>query len=66
MHFRTDVTARMMARLPHDAEFSARRSGWMNHLVRLAVGWRLHRLASAIPPGMQPVMDCRLTKKSLP
>lgn len=64
LSFRKDTLVWMLERALSDAEFAKRRTGWMLSFIRTAMKFKVLRLAKFIPAVLQPVMDCRLTRKA--
>jgi SAM-dependent methyltransferase len=52
----------VLLRAIKDAEFSARRAGWVRILVRGFVFLGLHRLVGYLPPHVHPMIDCTMTR----
>lgn len=64
VEFRRDQLAEAIERVARDADFAARRSGWMRVLLSAIVGLRLHGLFIWVPVVMQPIIDCRVTRRA--
>lgn len=64
LSFRKDTLVWMLERALSDAEFAKRRAGWMLSFIRTAMKLKVLNLAKFIPTALQPVMDCRLTRKA--
>lgn len=60
---RSAVT-RALERVTTDPQFASRRSGWMRTLSRVLVATGAHRLASIIPAGLQPGIDCTIVRRN--
>jgi SAM-dependent methyltransferase len=65
LSFDRGFLVRTLDRVISDPSFSTRRSEWVRNVIALAVSCRLHLLAALIPPFLQPVIDCKLMKRSL-
>lgn len=61
--FNRHLLAQTFERLGKDASFTARRSRFIRNTAKVTVGLRLHRLFWLAPATIQPIMDCRITRK---
>lgn len=64
LSFRKDTLSWMMLRVIKDETFASRRAKWMVAAIKAFERLGILKLADFITPALQPVMDCRLTKKS--
>jgi hypothetical protein len=65
LRFHTDTLVWMLGRALSDPAFASRRSKWMILAVRALRATGLLRLAALVPAELQPIMDVRLTKRSV-
>lgn len=65
MDLRRDTLVEMFERVVTDTAFSQRRSDRLVAIIHWLVDRKIHRLVKWFPVFFHPVMDCRLTKKSL-
>jgi 2-polyprenyl-3-methyl-5-hydroxy-6-metoxy-1,4-benzoquinol methylase len=60
--FDRTITARFLQRAFGDASFQRRHGGTLRAAARLVERGGLTRLATLVPPGLQPAMSCRITR----
>lgn len=51
-----------LERAVYDKEFSARRAPWVRLAAKVLVGLGLHRTTELLPPHVQPIIDCTMTR----
>lgn len=51
-----------LERAVHDAEFSARRAGWVRVLAKGMVYLQVHRMTEYLPAHLHPLIDCTITR----
>ncbi len=63
--FNRHLVTRMFERMACDEAFAARRGKRLRSLLLIAVKLRLHRVVAWLPPALQPVIDCRITRRGM-
>ncbi len=60
VHFGKTMTPDSVERVTTDRAFARRRAPWMVRLAKFIIASRLHRLATLLPAGALPLIDCTI------